>query len=163
MKRYPIRAIKSLVMFFALAALVFVLGYYLGGVQKKHPDITFWAFAQMSNLKQMILFLGAFGLIYPLVGFVNKKIYTNGPLTAAQKQQIEAMFAAAKYVLTKDENNVMVFRPKASYVRFMRLLFEDSIRLDYSDNPLVMDGLRRDVYRLARNIEISFRREENAE
>ena len=159
MKRYLIRALKSLLMFFCMALLVFALAFYLGNVQKNQPDLTFWDFMKLSNLQQMVLFFGVFSLTYPLIGFVRKKIYANGPLTAMQKQQIVDMFSNVNYALEKDENNVLTFRHKTMYIRFMRLFFEDALRIDYSDNPLMMDGLRKDVFRLSRNIEYSLRKE----
>jgi hypothetical protein len=32
-------------------------------------------------------------------------------------------------------------------------LYEDSIELDYSDNPVILSGLRRDVDRLASRVQ----------
>jgi len=163
MKRYLIRALKSLIMFFGMALLIFMLAFYLGNVQKNHPDLTFWEFAKLSNLRQMGLFLGLFGLVYPMVGFVRKKIYTNGSLAATQKQQIIDMFSRTNYELEKDENMVLTFRYRTKHIRFMRLLYEDAIRVNYSGNPLIMDGLRKDVFRLSRGIEYTFRMEAELE
>ena len=35
--------------------------------------------------------------------------------------------------------------------------FEDKIILDYNENPLLIDGMRRDVMRVARHMEYYFR------
>ena len=155
MKRYPTRALKSLIMFFAMIIIVFALAYGLTPSIKQ--NMGFWDFVQKNDWKSMVAVLALFSLIYPFVGFISRKICTNQPLSAADKQMIVELFNSAHYVLEKDENKVLVFRHKSTYVRFMRLLFEDTICVDYADSPLVLEGLRRDAYRLSRSVEYRLR------
>ena len=57
-----------------------------------------------------------------------------------------------RYILLSDEDKKMIFQHKNPVVRFMRI-YEDRIEVDYSENPVIVSGLRRDVDRLARRVQ----------
>jgi ribosomal protein S17E len=50
----------------------------------------------------------------------------------------------------------MVFKARRVGMRLFRV-FEDKITVDYNENPLVVDGMRRDALRIARHMEYYFR------
>lgn len=154
--RYLLRALKSMFLFFLLGTLVYVLTYLLG--RGNNPDLSFMDLIRQSDINNMVIFFVAFGFIYPLIGFVKQKVYLNRPFEG-DKQEIIRMFADVNFLLEKDENNQLYFRHKNPVARIMRL-GEDKITVDYSDNPLVISGLRKDAYRLARMIQYYARKAE---
>jgi len=99
----------------------------------------------------MLIFIAAFGFIYPFIGYIKQKIELNRSF-AEDKQEVIQLFSAAGFVLEKDENNKLVFRNRSILSRVLRL-GEDGVEIDYSDNPIVVSGLRRDAYRLARMVQ----------
>jgi hypothetical protein len=40
-------------------------------------------------------------------------------------------------------------------------MYEDAIVVNFSENPITLDGQRKDVYRLARSIEYAIRKNED--
>ncbi|MDR0295569.1 MAG: hypothetical protein LBH91_05195 [Prevotellaceae bacterium] len=149
MQRYFFRALKTIVLLFILVALVFGLSYYLG--RGSHPDITFMDLIRRSNIPMLVIFLVAFGFVYPMIGYVKQKIYASKPFDE-YKQEVIRMFLQLNFVLVSDEDKKLVFRHKSAVARLMRL-YEDTIVLDYSESPILLIGLRRDTYRLSRMVQ----------
>jgi uncharacterized membrane protein YciS (DUF1049 family) len=145
MNRYFIRALKSIVLFFVLAFLVFVISFALGN--SANNPITFEALLRGSDLLNLAIFGVVFGVVYPLFGYVKRKVYTNRPLDE-EKQEVIRLFADVRFELLSDTGKKLSFRHKNSVARLMRL-YEDRIEVDYSENPVLLSGLRRDVDRLA--------------
>ncbi|MDR3236687.1 MAG: hypothetical protein LBT48_08215 [Prevotellaceae bacterium] len=147
--RYLRRALKSILMFCIIACLIYVAGFYFGA--SSNNQITLKDLLLTSNLKLLVIFLLVFGLVHPLFGYIKQRIYVNHPLDG-EKQDIIRRFANANFKLESDDNKKMVFRHQSHIVRFTRL-YEDRIEVDYSSNPVTVDGLRRDADRLARAIQ----------
>jgi hypothetical protein len=144
-------------MFFILGALIHLLIYF---ISSNKPD-TFMEFLGESDLKSMALFFAVFGLVYPLVGYVKQKVEVSKPFDE-YKEEILHIFIQLNFVLISDKDGKIIFRHKSIFPRLLRL-YEDSIELDYSDSPIVLSGLRRDAYRLARMIEYHVRNTEKEE
>jgi uncharacterized membrane protein YciS (DUF1049 family) len=149
MKRYFIRALKSIIFFFVIVVLVFVISFALGN-SSENP-ITFKELLQGTDLTPLTIFAVVFGMAYPLFGYVKRKVYTNHPLDE-EKQEVIRLFADVHFELLSDENKKIIFRHKSPVARCMRL-YEGNIEVDYSENPVVLSGLRRDVERLASRIQ----------
>ena len=160
MQRYFIRALKSILMFFALGALIFFISYLLG--KGSRPDLTFMHLVRQSDTTSIALFFVAFGLVYPLIGFVKQKVYASKPFDE-YKQEIIRMFSQVNFVLVSDKGQKMKFQHKNALSRFMRLFYEDAIVVDYANTPILLSGLRRDTYRLARMIQYYIRNTEKEE
>jgi hypothetical protein len=101
-----------------------------------------------TDVSKLVIFFFAFGLIYPFIGYSTQKVYLNRSFEE-DKQEIIRLFSEFRFILEKDEEQKMIFRHKNPVARFMRLC-EDRITLDYSQNPLEINGLRRDADRLVR-------------
>jgi hypothetical protein len=128
---------------------MFVIIFWLG----KSPDnpITFKELLQKNNLGILITFGVVFGMVYPLFGYVKRKVHTNHPLDE-EKQEVIRLFADVRFEVSSDEDKKIIFRHKSPVIRFMRL-YEDGIVVDYSENPVILSGLRRDVDRLASRVQ----------
>ena len=148
MQRYFIRALKSILLFFIFGTLVFVLVYYTG---TKSSDVNFMDFVYMSNIKNIIIFFTVFGLVYPMIGYVKQKVYASKSFDE-YKEEVVRIFSQVNFVLISDKDKKMVFRPKSELLRLMRW-YEDAVVVDYSDAPVLVNGLRRDAYRLSRRIQ----------
>jgi hypothetical protein len=146
---YLRRALKSILMFCIIALLIYVAGFYFGA--SSNSQTTFKDLLMASNLRMLVIFLLVFGLVHPLFGYIKQRVYVNHPLDD-DKQDIIRRFANANFILESDDNKKMVFRHQSPIVRFMRL-YEDRIEVDYSANPVIIDGLRRDADRLARAVQ----------
>jgi len=106
----------------------------------------------------MLLFFVAISLIYPLFGYMKKKVYLNKSYEE-DKDKIREIFLNCRYVVVAEGNNSITFRHSSHFVRAMRM-FEDAITIDYTDNPIIMEGPRRDLLRFARSIEYAIRDQE---
>jgi uncharacterized membrane protein YciS (DUF1049 family) len=137
------------VLFFVLVVLVFVLSFVLGN--SSNNPITFRKLLAGTDLSKFVIFGVVFGVVYPLFGYVKRKVYINHPLDE-EKEEVIRLFTDVRFELSSDEEKKLIFRPKSAVTRFMRL-YEDRVEVDYSDNPVVLSGLRRDVDRLARRVQ----------
>ena len=150
MQRYFIRSLKSILLFFLFGTLAYVLVFYTG--TKNSETQNFWDFVcAYGNLQNMIIFFTVFGLVYPLIGYVKQKVYASKSFDE-YKEEVVCIFSRANFVLISDKDKKMVFRPKSGLLRLTRL-YEDAIEVDYSDTPVLVNGLRRDAYRLSRRIQ----------
>ncbi len=155
-QRYLMRALKSTFLFFLLGILVYVVTYLLG--RSSHPEVSFMDLIRQSDIKSMVIFFVAFGFVYPMIGYVKQKVNVNH-FTDEDKQEVIRMFEGVNFVLDHEEGTKLVFRHRNLAARIMRL-GEDWIEVDYSDNPVVVSGLRKDAYRLSRMIQYYVRQSE---
>jgi len=149
MLHYFIRFFKYVVYYFIFLLAVLALVFY---TTTNRGDLQyFWELIPPYNYWQVAIFLIVFAAVYPFFGFVKRNVYLNRPFQTDRDMLIECILLA-NYKLCSDDGSKMKFQQKSIFLRIMRL-FEDTLTLDYSDNPIVLDGMRRDVYRFARNME----------
>lgn len=149
-KRYLIRVVKYMVylaIVFCLIVVIFSLTTSQG--------IRYENFFRPDTGNQLIIFFVVISVVYPFFGFVKKRVYLNRSFTE-DKEMIKEIFINSRYIVVAEETNTITFRHSSTFIRAMRM-FEDDIVIDFSDNPIVLDGQRRDVYRLARAIEYAVR------
>jgi hypothetical protein len=120
--------------------------------EKKSPDTSFMdVMIPEQNRLPMIGFIVVFGLVYPFLTFVKKNVYLNKPFEE-ERDGIVRIFEISGFELVGAEEYKMFFRPKNKFARFMRMM-EDVVEVDYSDTPIILNGMRREVYRLSKHIE----------
>jgi hypothetical protein len=117
----------------------------------------------ISNTRFVTLFglLMVYGLLYPMVAFVNHKRYLNGSYDENRKL-IEKVFEKLDYVKTEEGPGYVAFRKKSAMARLVQW-YEDKIAINTSTNPLIINGFRKRVNRIDRliDIEISNRRSDD--
>jgi hypothetical protein len=147
MERYAIRAFKFTIYFYILMSLLLILFYFVQGGERISFDIYF----EQVGFVRMLIFGLAFGLSYPFIGFGKKKIYLNRPF-AQEKNHVVDIMAQYGYELTYETEVSLFFRPTN---RLKRLLdqFEDTIEVDFKDNPIVLKGLRKRIVRIGLALE----------
>jgi hypothetical protein len=110
---------------------------------------------------QIAIFLFVMSVIYPFFGYATKKVYLNKGYEY-DKKTIQDIFLTNRYKIECEDTEFIKFRHKSAFVRTLRM-FEDTITLDFSDNPIKLEGQRKDVYRMARMIEYAVRNDRNDE
>jgi hypothetical protein len=99
----------------------------------------------------MLAFIVVFGLIYPFIAYIRKEAYLSKSFDE-NRDIIMKVFDAANYKLIDEKDNKLFFRPESKLIRFMRMM-EDAVIVDYSGNPLILSGMRKEIYRLAKHVE----------
>ncbi|MEG2849543.1 MAG: hypothetical protein RR880_04850, partial [Bacteroidales bacterium] len=79
-----------------------------------------------------------------------KKVYVNN--FADKKTEIIELFNNANFIVYSQTPTTITFRLKNKFLRVIRMC-EDHVTIDFSDNPILVDGLRKDVLRFSRGIE----------
>lgn len=144
--KYLKRSVKYflfLVVFFSI--FVSIMFY----TSTRPEGVTIFDMFKGSELKLALFFIG-FAAVYPLVGYSKRAIHVSN--IAENKDAVIELFKNAKYYVESDSNNVIVFRLKSPILRLFRT-YEDSVTIDFSNNPATIEGLRKDVLRFARGIE----------
>ncbi len=155
--KYFIRSVKYFVYFAVIFLIVVNIIFY---TSQRQPGIeNFTDLFKEGSWWQMLALFVAFAAVYPALGYYNKKIYTNNNFTAKKQAIINYMTENGRYLLADDSNGRLTFRIRSPFIKFMRL-YEDAIVIDYTDNPIVMSGLRKEVVRFSSNIENIIRSEE---
>lgn len=148
--KYFIRSVKYFIYIVVIFLIIVNIIFY---TSQRQPGIeNFMDLFKEGSLWQMLALFIAFSAIYPVLGYYNRKIYTNGNFAEKKQDVIKYMTDGGRFVLTDDSNGKLTFRIRSPFVKFMRL-YEDAIVIDYTENPIVMSGLRKEVVRHARNIE----------
>ena len=147
---YLRRAVKSVLYIAIIFLLVFGLIYVLS--ETKDPNMSFFDFTIPKHNRLYLLgFILIFGLFYPFITFIKKNVYLSRSFEE-DREGILLIFETSGYEKVSEEGTKIYFRPKSKLSRFMRMM-EDTVELDYSDNPIVLNGMRKETYRLGKHIE----------
>ena len=144
--RYAIRALKSAAYMLTILTLILLMFY----LSSRGKNVSFSDMVRQPT--QLVLFFTLIGIIYPLVSFVRKSVMLRKPLPG-ERIDVTDVFSAAGYELASERNGVLTFRLKNKFTRIIRLFGEDMIDVEYGDGCIILSGLRRDVYRIAKHIE----------
>ena len=105
----------------------------------------------------MLAFFVAVAAIYPALGFQKKALYISN--MKEHRKEIIELFGNANYVIAAETATSISFKLRNPFLRLLRLC-EDYVTIDFSDNPAMIEGLRKDVLRFSRGIEYICREEE---
>lgn len=86
-----------------------------------------------------------------MFGYAKKKVYLNNGFENDREKILE-IFKNSKYSVDSETGESIVFKHNSAFLRIVRM-YEDKITVSKIDNPIVIEGLRKDVYRIARTIE----------
>lgn len=154
--KYLVRALKYLVYFFFIFLIIVGVIWIL--TIKKTQGLSFMELFREGSLPQMGIFFIVVAAIYPALGFVKRKMYTNKEFSE-YTDLIKEMMSAMEYELESEEATKLSFRMTRTGYRISRM-WEDRITFDWSENPAIVDGLRKDVDRIVRNIDYKIREQE---
>ncbi len=154
LKQYLTRVVKYLI----YLVIVFILVIAIFSLTSKSSFSFSNLFREGTEL-QIVIFLLVMSVIYPFFGYARKKVYLNKSF-AQDKTKILEVMEKSRFEVEAESENTLSFRHKSFAVRMFRM-FEDRLVLDYSDNPIAIEGQRKEVYRIARMIEYAVRDDRN--
>jgi len=99
----------------------------------------------------LVILLLVYSLVYPLISFVKVKRHLNGTLDE-NRQYFEEAFQMLGYEMVNETGSKIVYRKKSKLTRAM-YFWEDQIILDTAENPVIISGTRKSVYRINRSVE----------
>ncbi len=153
--KYFIRSVKYLFYFSFMCGIILVLTFHFS---VKPEDLTLMDMLLVDNsLYKMLAFFVAVAAVYPALGFQKKEVYISN--FKENKKQIVELFENANYVIASESATSISFKLRNPFLRVLRLC-EDYVTIDFSGNPIVMEGLRKDILRFSRGIEYICRSEE---
>lgn len=148
MVKYIVRSIKYLVYFSVMCGIILVLTFHFS---VKPEGLTLMDMLLVDgSIYKMLAFFVAVAAIYPALGFQNKPVYVSNVKENLPK--IKELFENANYIVAQESATGITFRLRNPFLRVMRLC-EDHVTIDFSNNPVMMEGLRKDVLRFSRGIE----------
>lgn len=147
--KHLIRSVKYFIYIAIIFCIIVAIIYYLSDHSNTNSPLDLF---KEGSWWKMLLFFVAFSAVYPFVGYQKKEIYHNGNVKDYRKQILE-LFENARYQLVDEGDNYFKFRMKNRVSAVLTKMSEDEITIDFSENPAIISGLRKDVLRFARNVE----------
>jgi hypothetical protein len=150
MQKYLNRLVRYLLLLLIMIVILMAIAYLRSG-----DGISELKEALMSS-KRIRLFLFVvfvYSLVYPLLVFGKKERYINGKFGDNRDGFIKA-FAEQDYIPTKEKDTIIEFRKKSGFSRMMSL-GQDKIEVDFSGNPVIIDGLRKELRRLDTSLDMN--------
>lgn len=153
--KYFIRSVKYLVYFTLMCSIILVLTFHFS---VKPEGLTLMDMLLVDgSIYKMLAFFVAVAAIYPALGFQKKPLYVSN--VNEHKKEIKELFENANYVVASESATSISFKLRNPFLRVLRLC-EDYVTVDFSDNPVMIEGLRKDVLRFSRGIEYICRKDE---
>ncbi len=153
--KYFIRSVKYLFYFTFMCGLILVLTFHFS-VKPEGFTLMDMLLVDGSIYKMLAFFL-AVAAIYPALGFQKKPVYVSN--IKEHRKEIVELFENANYVIAQESATSITFKLRNPFLRLLRL-YEDYVTIDFSNNPIMMEGLRKDVLRFSRSIEYICRNDE---
>lgn len=146
--KYAIRSVKYFIycgLFLVLVLFVLSrLGMVEWDVDKMFED-------GMQSVWKIVIMLAAISFIYPYVGFQRRMAMATGSW-AERRDEIVAVFEEKGYKLVRESEDGAVFRRRSIVQRLTRM-FEDEIVVTQAFGAFELEGLRKDIVRIATRLE----------
>lgn len=153
--KYFIRSVKYLVYFTIMCGIILVLTFHFS---VKPEGLTLMDMLLVDgSIYKMLAFFVAVAAIYPALGFQKKEVYVSN--FNEHKKEIIELFENANYVVASETATTISFKLRNPFLRLLRIC-EDYVTIDFSGNPILMEGLRKDILRFSRGIEYICRENE---
>ena len=153
--KYFIRALKYLI-YFAVIFFLMVGIIYLFSSQKA-AGLSFVDLFKEGSLPKIAIFFVFVAAIYPYLSFQKKELYLNGPFTK-YAEMVDEVMKSLGYELENREEGCVTYRKAGAYQRLTRM-YEDRITFNTTDNPVIVDGYRKDLMRILSLINYRVRQE----
>ena len=146
--KYFIRAVKY---FFYFAFLTTVIVLVLVATGLASGDINELFEGGYNALWKMAIFFAVVGAVYPKLGFIARKMYVSKDKDQIRAEVVEYM-SERMYGFESETADSITFRYRGTVGRLTRM-YEDRIVLTRTEGGYIMEGLRKDVMRLATGLE----------
>ncbi len=155
MRKYFSRLIRYFLLLMLMIIILLVIAYLRSGngfAELKE------AFISSSRIRLFLFVVVAYSLVYPLLVFGKRERYIDGKFSDNREGFIKA-FSEQDYILTSEKDTILVFRKKSGFSRIMSL-GQDKIEVDISENPVIIDGLRKELRRLDASLEMNLSKQD---
>ena len=146
--RYLIRSIKYFIYFSVICSLI-VTGLVLIGAVEGGVDNIFEE--GYRSIGKIAIFFAIVSAAYPKFAFIRRDMSFGGAWDEIRNQTVEFM-NDRQYVLESEDADKVTFRVKGIAGRLSKML-EDRVTLTKTETGWQMEGLRKDVLRLASGLE----------
>ncbi len=151
--RYLVRSLKYLAYF--MIFFIFIVGVIWIFSSQKQAGLSFAELFEEGSLPKLAIFFIAVAAVYPALGFQKRKLYLNGDFSKYAGAVREAMESLG-YELESEEGGTVTYRVVSGYGRATRM-WEDRITFTTSDNPVIVEGIRKDLVRIASAVNFKIR------
>jgi len=151
--KYLVRSLKYLVYFVAIFFIIVGI-VYMFSVQKG-AGVSFFEMFQENSGPKLIIFFIIVAATYPALGFGKRRLYLNGEFSKYSEVVISSMREMSYEVESQDESKI-VFRATESSRRMSRM-WEDAIIFHIAEDPVEVEGLRKDVARVLSTVSFKIR------
>ena len=142
--KYFIRAVKY---FFYFAFLTTAIVLVLVATGMASGDINELFVGGYNALWKMAIFFAIVGAVYPKLGFISRKMYIQKDKDEIRDAAVEYM-SERSYGFESETPDSITFRYRGTLGRLTRM-YEDRIILTRTEDGYIMEGLRKDVRKLA--------------
>ena len=146
--KYFVRAIKYFIYLSVLLVIILTLLVLIRAVE---PDIETMFRNGYDALWQIALLFAVLAAIYPKVGYVSRLAGMQGGWDDF-RGDIKKYMENHYYSLEKAKPGMMTFRHDGTVSRLSRM-FEDRITITATEGGVTVEGLRKDVLRIASGLE----------
>ena len=146
--QYFIRAVKYFFYFAILTTLILSVLVIIGAVEGNIESM----FSDGYNaIWKMAIFFILVAAVYPKFGFINRRLYVDGDWDTLKNTALTYM-AERRYILVSENSDEVTFRCKDIASRISKM-YEDTVVLKKTEDGYFLEGLRKDVIRLAAGLE----------
>lgn len=146
--KYLVRSIKYFIYFSLMCTVIVSVLVMIGAVE---GDINFIFEDGYASIGKIAIFFALVAAVYPKVGFINRGISSDKEWSEIRNDVIEYM-KERQWELESESDGAATFRVKGVAARLSKM-YEDRITLTRSAEGYQMEGLRKDVMRLATGLE----------
>ena len=146
--KYFIRSVKYFFYFAILTTLNITVLVMIGAVE---GDINSIFRGGKDSIWQILAFFAIVAAVYPKVGFISRSLYITGEWKDICNT-VEEYMAEHRYTPETKSDEILTFRCRNISSRISKM-YEDRIVLRKTSEGYVLEGLRKDVVRLAAGLE----------
>lgn len=146
--RYLIRAIKYFIYFSLMCAVIVTVLVLIGAVEGGVDNIFDEGYRSIGKIA---IFFAIVSAAYPKFGFICREMNFNGTWDGIRNRTVEFM-SERQYSLESENAEKVTFRYRGMAGRLSKML-EDRVTLTKTEEGWQMEGLRKDVLRLASGLE----------
>ena len=149
--KYLVRAIKYF-FYFAFFATAIILALILIGIVEADINAVFENGSE--DLWKIAIFFALVAAVYPNLAFITRQIDTDGERNTI-KEDIKEYMTERRYILESEDAEGMTFRIRSIAGKLSKM-YEDRVTFRWNSDGFTMEGLRKDLLRLAAGLESRF-------
>lgn len=146
--KYFVRSVKYFIYFSLLCSFI-VYALVLTGMAS--GDINEIFEGGYNAIWKIAVFFALVAAVYPKFGFITRKIETDRSWDEVKSTAVEYL-KAARYVVENESDDTITFRFSSMTGRLTKM-FEDRITISRTGAGITMEGLRKEVFRMASALE----------